>query len=260
LFGDYKIIIAQDSSSDNSVEILKNLKNKYKNKLEILSVPENDNLKEDFAMRSKKISNARNEIIKYIYNENKSDFQYFIMMDMDDVSCGEMDINVLNKYLNNEKIVKDKYEGEWDSLSFNRKEYYDIWALSIDPYIFSCWHFPGGYAVVKKMTEFIIEKLNKLDKNSLLECESAFNGFAIYRKSKFIDCKYDWKIEQNYNYIPKEKLIKNEEIIGQKITLDRSYHDLVNPTTDCEHRFFHMNAIEKNGARIRISPQCLFVD
>ena len=262
LFDDYKIIVAEDSSRDNSLEILKMLKNKYNDKLMILSVPENNNIKEDFAMRSKKISNARNEIIKYMQNDNRNDFQYFIMMDMDDVSCENMNETTLKYYLNKETIVKgtNVYEGEWDALSFNKKVYYDIWALSIDPYVFSCWHFPGGIDVVNKIKEFIMEKLNKLDKDKLLECESAFNGFSIYRKSKFVNCKYDWLIEQNYNYISKEKINKNEESLGQNITLDKSYHYLINPITDCEHRFFHMNAIKKNGARIRISPLCLFCE
>jgi predicted O-linked N-acetylglucosamine transferase (SPINDLY family) len=263
LFDDYKIIIAEDSSNDNSLEILKIIKERYNNKFIILSVPENDNLNEDFTMRSKKISNARNEIIKYIYNENRSDFQYFIMMDMDDVSCGKMDTDVLNTFLEREKLVGNKYEGEWDSLSFNRKYYYDIWALSIEPYIFSCFHFPGDLNTVEVMRKYITNKLNNLKNNDLLECDSAFNGFAIYRISKFTDCKYDWKFKTNFDSITnqyKHKLYNNELAFGLKISSNTICHPLVNPTTDCEHRFFHMNAIEKSGARIRISPQCLFVD
>lgn len=250
-FTDYKIILAYDTSNDNSIEILNNKKTKYC--LELINVAENNYIN-DFTMRSKRISNARNEIINYIKRDNKTDFQYFIMMDMDDVSSGSMDINILKRYFEN---GRDK---DWDSLSFNRKDYFDIWALSIDPYMLSCWHFPGGFNIINKIKNYITDKLNSMDKSKLLSCYSAFNGFAIYKKDKFIDCMYDWQIINNYDNLSIETVIQNENALGSNFTLDQSYHQIVNPITDCEHRYFHMQAIEKYDARIRISPLFLFTD
>jgi len=249
LFDDYKIFIAYDNSSDNSLDILNKKKIKYN--IEIVNVSENSYIS-DYTLRTKRISNARNELLNKIYAKEEKDYQYFIMMDMDDANSGPINRDVLKKYIDNDK--------DWDALSFNRKNYFDIWALSLDPYIFSCWHFPGGFDVVVKTKNYITNKLSKLTKDELLECMSAFNGFAIYKKDKFINCYYDWQIRNNYDMISSEIISKNEEALETKLTLDVSYHEAVNPITDCEHRYFHLNAIEKNNARIRISPLCLFVD
>jgi hypothetical protein len=249
LFHDYKIIIAHDDSFDNSLDILNKKKTKYN--IEILNVSENSYII-DPTLRTKRISNARNAILTKIYDNEEKCYDYFIMMDMDDVNCGRMNIDVLKKCLDNDE--------EWDSLSFNRKNYFDVWALSLDPYVFSCWHFPGGFDVVNKIKDYVTSKLAKLTNDSLLECMSAFNGFAIYKKDKFVNCNYDWQVRNNYDIIPSDIISKNEKALERKITLDISYHQAVNPVSDCEHRYFHLNAIEKNNARIRISPLCLFVD
>jgi predicted O-linked N-acetylglucosamine transferase (SPINDLY family) len=251
VFLNYKIIIAYDTNNDKTVDILKNKKFKYN--LELINVPENNYII-DYTMRSKRISNARNEIINYIYKENNSEYEYFIIMDMDDVCSGNMNINTLKSVFENGK------DSEWDSVSFNRKDYFDIWALSIDPYMLSCWHFPGGFDIVYKIKNYITDKLNKLDKSSLLSCDSAFNGFAIYKKDKFVNCIYDWQIKNNYDNMLIETVIKNENALGVNFTVDQSYHEVINPITDCEHRYFHMQAISQNNARICISPLFLFTD
>jgi hypothetical protein len=257
VFDDYKVIMAEDSSEDNSKEILLRLKNKYK--MDIINVPENK-CPDDFTFRSKKISNARNAILNHINNLNEDDFQYFIMLDMDDVSAGSMDINVLKNYMDKEKIIGNKYEGDWDSLSFNRKRYYDIWALSVEPYVFSCFHFPGNINTVEVIRDYITKKIEKVDKTKLMECYSAFNGFAIYRKQKFINCLYDWQVKNVLQLFSDDLIRKNEKAFGLKMSLTQICHPLVNPSTDCEHRYFHMIAIKKNNAKIRISPLCLFTD
>ena len=170
-------------------------------------------------------------------------------MDMDDVCSAPIRINLLKKYIENDE--------NWDSLSFNRNIYYDIWALSIDSYLLSCWHFHDSIAIAK-MIQYVKNKLFELNENELLECRSAFNGFAIYKKSKFVDCFYDWEIKNTYNLITEEEVKKNEKEVGLSFTLNKSYHSMINPLTDCEHRYFHMKAIEKNNAKIRISPLNLF--
>lgn len=247
IFDDYKIILAHDTSSDNSLQILHDKQQNYN--IELLNVSENNYIY-DSTLRSKRISNSRNMIMDYIKNDNRDDFNYFIMMDMDEVCSESININILKQYLHN--------NNDWDALSFNRTNYYDIWALSIDPYIFSCWHFPGGFDVVNKIKNYITNKLDKLDKTKLLECVSAFNGFSIYKKDKFKDCRYDWQVKTNYENIYKDIINKNENALGKNITIDKSYHPIINPTTDCEHRYFHMKAIQLNSAKIRISPLCLF--
>mgnify|MGYP000135293803 CR=1 FL=1 len=47
----------------------------------------------------------------------------------------------------------------WDALSFNRIMYYDLWALSIDPYGFSCNHYENTHKVKNQMIHFLKEEL-----------------------------------------------------------------------------------------------------
>jgi hypothetical protein len=248
LFDDYKIIISYDNINDNSLDILQKIKAKYN--MELIHVLENEDiLHRD--MRTQRISNARNEILKYIRNDNDNEFTYFIMMDMDDCCAGKMDIDSLEYYISN--------DSKWDALSFNNKpEYYDVWALSIKPYILSCWHFPNGDDVVCKISDYMTKRLNGMKKYELLECESAFNGFAIYKKSKFIDCNYNWRIKNIVNFVSNEQRELNEKVIGKPFTINKSYQQHIHPATDCEHRQFHMEAIKKHNAKICISPIYLF--
>jgi hypothetical protein len=179
------------------------------------------------------------------------------MMDFDDVCDKYINIDNINKYLK---------RNDWDSLSFNRYNYYDIWALSINPYILSCWHWEekqiDSKYVVNIMEEYIInelENLNKLDNDKLLECYSAFNGFSIYRKDKFINCEYKNNIYENVNIIKKlnSNLIDNNIQSLNNITKNNNILKY-NLIEDCEHRYFHLSAILKNNAKIRISPLIIF--
>ena len=94
----------------------------------------------------------------------------------------------------------------------------------------------------------VIKLLNKSDQ--LFPCYSAFNGFGVYRTSKFLNCVYDWKTP--VNLISKEQLDKNIKAVGTNPFI-RQNND------DCEHRSFHLQAITKNKANIMISPEYLFI-
>ena len=244
LFDDYKVIIAYDESNDNTLNTLYKLKNICE--LEIII---NKNKMSKY--KTENISNARNSILEFIKNENNDDYEYFIMMDFDDVCEKEIIPDILNKYLIN---------NTWDSLSFNRKDYYDIWALSIKPYVTSCWHWNekqnGSSFVVDLMKKYINNKLNNLDKDKLLECYSAFNGFAIYKKDKFINCIYNNSIFRSHGLIDNDLIRENLNEIN-KIT-GKNNSLFMNLLEDCEHRYFHLSAIEKNNAKIMISPLYLF--
>jgi hypothetical protein len=98
------------------------------------------------------------------------------------------------------------------------------------------------------MKNNITNTLANCPPNELIACYSAFNGFAIYKSDKFLDCKYDGTL--NLNYIPKKLLLMNIQLFGK-----------IKPNAeniDCEHRRFHFEAYLKNNARNRISPEILF--
>ena len=230
LFDDYTIIIYYDDSDDNTLDILTEYQ-KSNPKLFIYV-----NKKKLSEYRTFRIAKGRNTCLKFV-RENQNKYPFFIMMDFDDVNCKEVDINTFEKYLKRE---------DWDSLSFNRKLYYDIWALSIKPYYLSCAHI--GDVAGKKMSNYITNLLKNTNKDDLIPCASAFNGFAIYRTNKFIDCHYSGLID--LSLLPRH-------LIKQNIDIFKGNFDY-NKVEDCEHRYFHLMAINKNQARIRISPEIIF--
>jgi len=233
LFSDYKIIIAYDESSDDSLDILHKMSEQYK--MEILKC---DN-KNPSLYTCENICKARNTILQHIRSgENNNGFNYMIFMDMDDVCAGSINTENIETMLHRNE--------EWDAISFNRDDYYDIWALSLDEYVISCQHWDEWVDVSNTMKKYIKEKLDNLNENELLDVYSAFNGFAIYKIEKFINCDYECNFQNNLSYFT-ENVIKNNARVLDKVIKK----ELV---VDCEHRHFHLDAIKKNGAKIRISP------
>lgn len=235
LFEDYKIVLAYDKSEDKTLKKLCDMKRKYN--MDILINP--NPCKQ---IRVENICNARNQLLKYMRKETTPKFEYFIMMDFDDVCSEPMNISALMNGLK-------RYD--WDCLSFNRHNYYDIWALSARPYVYSCWHFQNGSEIVKLIQQYIKKELESCEPGQLYECISAFNGLAIYRSSAFNGVSYEWNIKKNIEIMPPEWITQTSRALGKPV-LRRIYDD------DCEHRYFHMKATLTNGARIRISPECLF--
>lgn len=232
LFDEYVIILYYDHSKDNTLQLMEEyaaIHSKFT--YHVNNVPLS-------IYRTHRIAKGRNYCLQQI-REKYSDYEYFVVMDCDDKGSRKMNIKLLENYLK-------KRNNEWDSLSFNYPGgYYDSWALSIRPFVASCNHFKDkgiGANYIKKMIQHI-------DKSKLIPCYSAFNGFAIYKTNKFINCQYDGHF--NLNFIPKHLLIENIRYAGKIILIDTA--------EDCEHRSFHFQAIHKNRAKIRISPHCLFI-
>jgi len=240
LFTEYTIILCYDQSRDNTLGKIKD----YQNKNPRLNLIINPELISKY--RTHRLAFARNKCLDMI-RTNYNDYEMFIMMDCDEVCSGHLNLNILRKNL---------YKNNWDALSFNKVHYYDIWALSIKPFIFSYLHFqPDAYT---KMLNYINTILRFTPKNKLITCASAFNGFSIYRTTKFLNCEYDGTIR--LDLIPKYCLKKNIAICRSKIVYKPSVINRVFPKfEDCEHRSFHMQAINKNKSRIRISPEILFL-
>ena len=240
---DYCIIIAFDESSDNSLSILQDMKKKYNDKM-ILIIGNNKTTN----IRTQNIANARNSILKKI-KEIELDFDYFIMMDMDDVCSKPINIDVFNYIMNKEKTNPLP----WDALSFNRNYYYDIWALSIYPYTFSLLHYPRFNAIRKQMHDYIKRLLTNCGKrygnDGLINCISAFNGFSIYRTKKFIDSTYEWNIHKLLMIYSKKEI---------DVMSVQCLQTPIQRIDDCEHRYFHIHASKHTNAKICISPMCLF--
>jgi hypothetical protein len=236
IFNRVDIAVFYDKSEDKSLELLEIFNLKYN--IEIII-----NKSERFTSRTKNIAVARNAILQYI--RNNPIYEYFIMMDSNEYACvGEINTDVIEYVM--------KRNDEWDSISFDREAgYYDTWALSFDPYIYSPFHCENAEFVIEKMRSKFNNTLDYYKKNTpykFIEVYSAFNGFAIYKTSVFIECSYSSLIK--FDLFPKDILKKQI-----KITKSKFYKVLDN---DCEHRAFHLEAIKKNNARIRICTRSLF--
>lgn len=230
LFEDYSIVLYYDNSNDNTLQ--KIMEYKQKNAKCVYHVNSTPVSK----FRTYNIAKGRNYCIKYI-RDNYPEYEYFIMIDCDDVCSKNVQTAVLKGVLERD---------DWDSVSFNRPYYYDLWALSIGPYVFSCHHFNNGYMLWKNYIHSVMKNASKTE---LIPCASAFNGFAIYRTNKFLNCVYDGRLRTDY--IPINAMRKNIAQAG-RINYQHGKHQ------DCEHRHFHFQAIALNRARIRISPLYLF--
>lgn len=238
VFKDLQIIAFYDKSSDNSLEILEKY-SYYKNNMEIII-----NKNERSKIRTENIAFARNSILKKIKEKYKN-YKYFMMMDTNNYSCiGDINIDVLRETMNRSY--------EWDSISFDREAgYYDTWALSFDPFIYSSYHCDNAEEVTEqKQNRFkkILDYHKELMPNKYIHVYSAFNGFAIYKSSVFLDCTYNATIK--LSLFPRN-------IIKKQINVTNCLF-LKNMSDDCEHRAFHLEAIQKHNARIRICTKSLF--
>lgn len=231
LFEKHVIILYYDKSTDDTLKKIQlYIKDNANCEVHV-------NTERQLKYRTHRISKGRNHCLQTI-REKYIDYSHFIMMDCDDKCAKDMDITNLQKYLINYT--------NWDALSFNHPDsYYDSWALSIRPYVASCHHFKNS-----ALGQLMITKMIKMTpKNKLIRCLSAFNGFSIYKMSKFINCEYDGSFR--LDYIPKQMLDENIRAAGKL--------DLTQNKEDCEHRHFHFQAVKKYDAKIMISPLCLFV-
>jgi glycosyltransferase involved in cell wall biosynthesis len=236
LFRRLQVIVAYDESPDHTETVLKGLQAEYGE----LDCDLHKNTTLQSSVRTERICHARNTILDVIHRIYP-DFDYFMMMDANEYSCiGPIQPTVLSAALARE---------DWDALSFDREAgYYDYWALSYDPFVYSCYHFDRPY-VLRKDWERRLKEAREKAPGELVEVYSAFNGFAIYRMRPFIDCSYSWKIDMCY--FPVEVIIKQSFVLDANI--------VEHLTDDCEHRKFHMQAIKEHGARVRVCLDSLFL-
>ena len=255
LFDKITVVAFYDASADKSYSILESFKNQHSKSgpgfsHELIETVIISNHKKEIRMsfgnasrvidksRTMRIANARNEILNYMRFAHKRGQvnKYFIMMDSNEYACvGQINIDTLRSAI--------QRSDEWDSISFDREAgYYDYWALSFDPHIYSFFHLQNKNETRQVMIASFATKLNaSRDSQDLIPVYSAFNGFAVYKTNMFLNCSYSADI-----HIP----LFPKHLLPPKI--------LNHFNNDCEHRKFHLEAIKKNSARIMVSPLSIF--
>lgn len=249
--GDYKIVIFYDTSTDNTLQFLKDYQRANPEHLHFFV-----NNRPLSKYRTHNIAFARNKCIQYIRTDKvATKYPYFIMMDFDDVNAKTPLPHVLRQYLTPTDTTTHQ---QWDALSFNTAPfYYDIWGLSIYPYCYSYNHFKNNGHYYNVIKDHVTAKLNTAHKKGrLLQCISAFNGFAIYRIDAFNGCTYDGRT--NPAMLPVAMMEAHKKAANSPLVFP-VYPVADCRLEDCEHRAFHVQAFMQNAAKIRISPLCLFV-
>lgn len=241
IFKKINVIFSYNNSTDNTLYIIEKFKELFENRFNIDIIINNNCNK----IKTINLSNARNNILKLI-KEKYITNDYFIMMDSNDYSCiGNIEKNIIYEVFNDIMIKK------WDSITFDSEdEYYDYWALSYNPFIYSLFHFENYKLVYEKIRSEFNKVLvdYKNNNNDLIDVYSAFNGFAIYKTDKFIDSYYSSNID--LNLFPKEIINKEIDILKQNIS---SIY-----IGDCEHRHFHLLSKKLHNSKIKIYPKFVF--
>jgi hypothetical protein len=234
-------IFIYDNCTDNTNNILKYYQSKNKNVII-------RNIKNTSKYRTVRIATARNECLNIVYNE-LNNIHYHIAIDCDSVNIMPWNVNLIHSYLNN--FDND----DWDSISFNRPDFYDIWALLFDNYKHHCWGFGNDSpTIVINMKKDIINKIKHSTSNSI-DVLSAFNGFCIYKTKQFKNCYYDGLYSNVKQLITPEERIQTLNYIKQ-YNINASINDKC--IECCEHIFYHLLAI-KQGCKNKISKYNLFI-
>jgi hypothetical protein len=254
------LIFIYDNCIDKTGELLKMYKEKSNFNIYIKELTNNNS-----KCRTVRIANARNECLKILYTLDN--IQYHIVLDSDNVNCVSWD----NSHLIDYYINEDK---SWDCITFNRKIYYDTWALMIDDFKWHVWGWGVFSKYIVKIIRLYIEEKLKISKEDI-ECHSAFNGFAIYRTQKYKNIKYiGWFKDIPKNFFKKEDINKSISFINkisninEYITIDSKKlinnwfvdnEKLINIHQGeiCEHIYYNLSAKKLNNCVIKISTKCL---
>lgn len=230
LFKEFHLIVAYDHCMDGSETMLKMYQ--WISWYPVHLLPSN----ETSTHRTVRIANARNRCLEKL--ETLS-VPFHFMVDADDVNCSSWNISLIKSFLERD---------DWDSISFNRKNYYDIWALMYSPFKHHCWGF-SSYSrdVVEFIKKDVTKRLEQCDE--WIPCDSAFNGFAIYRTPLFRGIRYNGEYKHLRHLISdrdRERTLDALSPLDLPLVVDEKF------VQSCEHLYYHLLSKQRR-ARIYIS-------
>lgn len=276
LFDDYRIIIYENNSTDDTKRILSSY-NELKYKIISEDIPMEKIRSEskswaytkitgsDHPCRIEQIANARNKVLDEINKSEYDSYTYVIWVDLDtDYWSVEGIANAFN--------IKDT----WDVLYANgvdySRSYYDFYALRMNEYAFGPEIVGDIFWKQNDRKKFTIKPSN----NELIPVVSAFGGIGIFKKQIFQNFRYDCivndEVKKYYRqYLDKnnldnetERIISNEckkfagghkdELYDIYWKCNSGYDNVV----VCEHVCINM-ALHNAGYRIFILPCLLYL-
>lgn len=212
MFNDYKIIIYENNSTDNTKSIL----NEYKNNSKFKIISEDisyDIIKEtskiwaytqitgsDHPCRMEQIANASNKVIDEIRKET-DEYSHVIWIDLDTI---EWSLSGIQECFN--------CIDEWDVIyangiaRYNMRSYYDMYTYR------DATNYMFGPEIIG---EYFWDNMKYFDINAnlsnLIPVVSAFGGIGIFKKEIFNKYKYDCIVNQNVIQYYTE-LLRNTEV------------------------------------------------
>ena len=184
-FKQVQVFVVESDSSDKSVETLERLKSSD-NSFDFESLGK---LEEIIPIRTARLAFARNKYLEALESREEYNQVDFLVI---------ADFNNLNNRLTRESVESVFLEDYWSVRSANQSgPYYDIWALRHP--IWSpndCWE---AHEFLRKYTKFpelalyasVNSRMIRIPVDSSpIEVESAFGGFAIYKRSSVTGKRY----------------------------------------------------------------------
>ena len=184
-FGHTTWYVVESDSEDNTNEVLASLKTKLQN-FDFISL---GNLRQSLPKRTERLSYCRNYYLNEIRtNKFYEDIDYVVVTDLDSV----------NTHICEDAISSCWIRDDWDMCSANQDApYYDIWALRhelLSPN--DCWELNDFLNTItgnnqKNLIKSVFSRMIKIRQDiDWIPVESAFGGFAIYKKDVLIIGNY----------------------------------------------------------------------
>ena len=232
LFPSFVLIVAYDNCRDASEQLLQHYKARSTFPVYLLPCQNTS------PYRTVRIANARNRCLDQL---DQLEVSVHFMIDADDVNTEPWNLTLLRYYL---------HRPGWDAVTFNREDYYDIWALMYPPFQHHCWGFGRhSWNVVAVMKKDIQKKLSQCQE--WVPCQSAFNGFAIYKTKVFQGQRYCGEYQTLKQRIPDHARANTLKALSciDHVEIDETF------VQSCEHLYYHLGVPD---ARIFISRHSLF--
>jgi glycosyltransferase involved in cell wall biosynthesis len=184
-FDDFKIILFENDSEDQTRQIIKSYTKTIPNLILLDCGSDNPNcifneqkMYELGALSNKRIEKMayfRNEYLKYI-KQNLSHYDYVMMMDMD-----------LEGYFNMDGVFEILAKDDWDAMFVNGRIDFILGSTMYDTlaYVKSINNYEDYLADKKTKIGFVNQTLNNLignpEKEKWIPVKSAFNGCGLYK-------------------------------------------------------------------------------
>lgn len=296
-FEEYKLVVYENNSTDETKNILKNYR-----KPQIKIISEDISLEQiksqskiwsyeevtgsNHPCRIEQIAKARNKVLDEINKEEYSHFDYVLWVDLD--SKGWEIESVLSTFKN-----KDL----WDVVYANSNPYYDTYALrtedsflgpevvgefwwqTVPTYKFSLLKYFKLKAIKILNNLGFLRRIN-LDEETVrkryVKVQSAFNGIGIFRKELLKDCRYDFQLNEELKdfyrgmvrtkeYLKLRKIIEKDcskfpggEKDEQSKIIWKNNSGYKGPVV-CEHVCLNLSLINK-GYRIFMDKNLIYYD